>query len=227
MNIEPSTSTLCVDEPNPLVAAACVRLLSETEVEALAALARDTRRTDDVVVALLSAQTASSRVNLLAAWPQFGSHSARRRREATRQARASAPPWAVLQRRGLPFALTWHAFERFVERHGPFCSRDAAAAGLDMEASAAARIRRRTLLGQEQWRGPSGVLFVVKRDGHGAPPVCVTVLPRELATIAINAREIEPDRDRDEVAPPSHECPVLGCGHGTKPCSTERRRCAR
>jgi hypothetical protein len=226
MNTEPSTSRLYVDEPNPLVAAACVRLLSETEVEALAALARDTRRTDDVVVALLSAQTASSRVNLLAAWPRLGARAARRRGEATRQASASAPPWAVLPRRGLPFALTWHAFERFVERHGPFCSRDAAAAGLDMEAAAAARIRPRTLLGQEQWRGPSGVLFVVKRDGRGAPLVCVTVLPRiGPSLIAIHALAIEPDRDPDEVEPDSHERPVLG--DGIEPCSSERRRCAR
>ena len=50
---------------------------------------------------------------------------------------------------------------------------------LNAEALSATPVRQRTLSGEQKWVGPSGVIFVMRRDGNRALPVCVTVLPRE------------------------------------------------
>lgn len=226
MNIKPLASTCGVDELSVLLSAACARVLSQAEVEALCGLAAQLGRSEPVVVELLSARSAPSRLNLLAAWPRLRSWTARRGREAQRQADRS--PGRVPPAQGaLPFTLTHHAIERFVERYGPFPSHESARVSLETEASAATPIRERTIVGQEQWRGPSGVLFVVKRDGRGAPPVCVTVLPRRSRRIAISELETEPDRDQDEGTPDSHERLSFGSDGRRGPCSSDARRCAR
>ena len=74
--------------------------------------------------------------------------------------------------RSVPHALTRHAVERYVERHRPGWTYDAARSELE-------RMLPRAVLhedvagGEPIWRLPSGVLLVVRRDG-----VVATVLPR-------------------------------------------------
>ena len=171
---------LPADELDRLVAEACARALSETELETLCRLAQQAGRSETIVVQLLSAGTVAGRINLRGARALTAPHASRpptpksiRRDKAAEKATRIKAARAT----GLPFSITEHAFERFVERHCPHELPDLAMAHLVAEAASATPLRDRTITGQEQWIGPSGVLFVMKRDGAHAPPVCVTVLP--------------------------------------------------
>ncbi len=74
--------------------------------------------------------------------------------------------------------ITNHAADQFVRRFAREMSLGEALAHLSAKARFAARLKARTLLGQEQWAidGPACVL-VIKRDRPSGDAVVVTVLP--------------------------------------------------
>lgn len=73
--------------------------------------------------------------------------------------------------------ITQHAAERYVKRiDGSLSSREAMAL-LEQLAPTAAPLKKKTIMGQEQWKleHPFPCVLVVKRDGGATPPVVVTV----------------------------------------------------
>lgn len=88
-------------------------------------------------------------------------------------------------------SITPHAVERFVQRHAPAMSHRQARAYLEEKAPHAARLKERTIKGDQQWQlhDPECVL-VMKRDFRLRAWVCVTVLPEPEGT-AINDEEME------------------------------------
>ena len=79
--------------------------------------------------------------------------------------------------------LTHHAVERFRKRWVPELGYDDARQALIVLASEAKPMTARSLKGDEMWIA-DGVRFVVRRDGDGLPPTCVTVLEREAGLLA-------------------------------------------
>lgn len=79
--------------------------------------------------------------------------------------------------------LTHHAVERFRNRWVPELGQEDARQALIVLASEAKPMVGRSLKGDEMWIA-DGVRFVVRRDGDGYPPVCVTVLEREPGPLA-------------------------------------------
>lgn len=102
-----------------------------------------------------------------------------------RRPRPSRPAYRkshLYVRDSFPFHMTDHAVERFYARWPSFGGDPEALAA---EISAAAPTKKRSLMGDQIWVGPTGALFVVKYDlvddrdrrSHDGRPVCVTVLP--------------------------------------------------
>lgn len=154
-----------------LVDKACSQLLSEGDLEELSQEARSQHQTEAVLRRLLLAGTAASRHNLLAT--QSLGHAAKRvDHNLLKQWRKKARQKRVRQIRtsNQPFSLTYHAIQRFFERHPQFQDLD-----LEVEARASVPMKGKTLSGDKQWAGPSGVVFVVRRD-RDMSLVCVTIL---------------------------------------------------
>lgn len=165
--------------------AARKRELARQEIDLLCAYAREAGQANDVVLALLQAGTAAARTNLLAARVGLLGSNGPRRRQASVAATTIdyTPPGrgnsGYLDIPGAPFAVTQHAFERYAQRYASD-DLEAAAVAFAVEVAGAGPIRERALTGDELWRGPTGVMFVVKRDGSDgsdrARATCVTVL---------------------------------------------------
>jgi len=117
----------------------------------------------------------------------------------------------------MKLAFTEHAVDQFVKRHAPsFILLSEARRVLEEDGEAAAPMKERTCLGQEQFRclvrasmsampEMVEVIFVIKRDRNTA--VCVTVLPapeptnadkfyEEATEAVVTARESRPHRRR-------------------------------
>lgn len=76
--------------------------------------------------------------------------------------------------------FTRHAVDRYRQFHmfGPEASDEASRVTLDEHAAEAVRLPGRTIRDDEIWTIHAlGVEMVVKRDGPGGEPVCVTILP--------------------------------------------------
>lgn len=82
--------------------------------------------------------------------------------------------------------VTLHAVERFISRHRRSLTIAEGRAELRAALPLARPLKEKTWHGDEQWvLAELGVVAVIKRDGHGLPPVCVTVLPaRDVREIA-------------------------------------------
>lgn len=79
--------------------------------------------------------------------------------------------------------MTHHAVDRYASRHRPGMPKEDVLEELRREAASAAPVRGLTVLGDEQWKSDSGVLFVVKRGAKARTgrtvSIAVTVLPAE------------------------------------------------
>ena len=171
-----------------LVVEACNRLLSEGELQTLCKQAEQANQRESVLVRLLRARTSAGRTNLASAKAlttgyRTVSHPASMRSDRSAAQEDRRRHNGVLGAR-LPFALTHHASEQYISRHLPGESMEKAQAFLDREASEAAPLRDKTFSGDSQWIGPSGVIFVVRRDADAVLPVCVTILPRPSGGLA-------------------------------------------
>jgi hypothetical protein len=161
-----------------LVAEACTRTLSSEEAEQLYRLAYLDSKMESVLVKLLLAKTAAGRANLVAVRALMARSKSRRAVLPPRKQQRSVLEVKSHSER-LPFVVTDHAFERFAERCMKGQSYEEVQVYLNAEALSATPVRQRTLSGEQKWVSQSGVVFVMRRDGNGALPVCVTVLPRE------------------------------------------------
>lgn len=161
-----------------LLAEACTRTLSSEEAEQLCRLAFLDSKVEGVLVKLLLAKTAAGRANVVAVRILMARSTPRRSVLPPRRQQRSVLEVKSRSER-LPFVVTDHAFERFAERCMKGQPYEQIQAYLNAEAMSATPVRQRTLSGEQQWVSQSGVIFVMRRDGNGALPVCVTVLPRE------------------------------------------------
>jgi hypothetical protein len=183
-----------------LVKEACLRDLTQDEVDLLCALAAKEGRTQEACLSILTAQTAAGRNNLKLAKDLRVSPRYTKTREEVRRQKEERGLAIVklLCHYRLPFVVTNHAFERYAERHLRSEPLERAIAYLTEEAKTATPIREKTLTGDEQWVSTSGVIFVMRRDGGKSRPVCVTVLPREEdKTVGHKVRVGKPLRRRD------------------------------
>ena len=159
-----------------LVERACSQVLSEGDLRQLCLHAQREGLSETVLLRLMRAGTAASRTNLMAAKSLTSSHLAQRhdvgriKKEGMESSNGRMHHSLALN---LPFLVTDHAFERFLERH-PL---DGGMDFLLAEARSSAPIRNKTMSGDSQWVGQSGIVFVTRRDQGKPLPVCVTVLP--------------------------------------------------
>ena len=167
-----SYATHCVETSlDGIVREACSRELSADELLRLQTMAIRAGRGSEVLLTLLKAGTAASRLNIAGA-----------RDLRTIRPKRPAPgvvgllpggPGVVVRLPGVRFVLTGHACEQFAARF-PSPPGEDERAKLTADAMTAAPIRARTLSGDEQWVSASGARYVLKRDKRD--PVCVTVL---------------------------------------------------
>lgn len=170
------------EELEALLSEACSRQLSEEEVSRMCLMAEAAGRSQSVLIRLITSGTSAGRLNLSAAGALTSRHSPKRHdRKEIRQVKADEVAARVTKDKSsnLPFGVSNHAFERYVQRHSPNEPVEVAVTWLILEAASASPIRDRTMSGDEQWVGQTGVVFVVRRDGNGSLPVCVTVIPKE------------------------------------------------
>ena len=168
-----------------LVDRACTEVLSETELQELYTQAADAKQTEEVLLQLMRAGTSVSRTNLRAAKGLKSAHKTLNRHpKPPRKPRLTHynKQMHASQVMNLPFVVTNHAFERFVARHYPDKPLQEVLEFLRNEARAAAPIRDKTTKGDAQWKSPSGIIFVVRRDKKQPLPICVTILPIDTAT---------------------------------------------
>jgi len=182
-----------------ILAIAHTRVLTSEEQRRLAHLASLDGKQQHVILSLMRAGTAASRANLLAS-ALAGQHAPKRHsRSAAIQEKRNHRAGSVSDGRvtGLAFTLTHHAVERYAERHTDGQTTESTMEYLTREAVTATPMRARTQSGEQQWVSQSGVVFVLKRDGYGALPVCVTILPRDEDKVpGHHAREGKPRKSR-------------------------------
>lgn len=162
-----------------LLRAAEDRLLTPDELHVLSVAASSGAR-DEIIVSLLMARKAHARSNLMASG--IGRARLNRRRELweiRKNILESSKTSEVRKTTSLPFILSSHAITRFRERYVSDEEQDEVAPRLEREAMTSVPIKERTICGEEQWRSPDGVVFVIKRDGPGRSPICVTIIPRQ------------------------------------------------
>jgi hypothetical protein len=74
--------------------------------------------------------------------------------------------------------ITYHAAERFVERHAPELTLTQGRAYLEEQAPLAAHLKEKTIKGDHQWQlDDPYCILVMKKDWRTREWVCVTVLP--------------------------------------------------
>ncbi len=161
---------------------ACTRTLTEPEIQRMCTLADEENRSQSVLLRLISAGTSAGRTNLSAAKTLTSRHAPRH--HDRREVRAEKAAEVVERERlgkaeKLPFSLTSHACERFIERHLSHETADKAMEFLVTEARTATPLKERAINGEQQWISESGIRFVMRHDSNHTLPVCVTVLPKE------------------------------------------------
>jgi hypothetical protein len=78
----------------------------------------------------------------------------------------------------MPFLITDHVIERYIERYAPGLTETEARVQLDGLAAGAVRVRQKTLCGDTQWAN-NNMLFVTRRDRGNGAEICVTILPKD------------------------------------------------
>lgn len=159
------------------------RILTDSELEEFCALCTESER-NQVLIRLMKSGTAAARENLRSAKGLKAGHEATKALETVRKVKqfrkdqkaGTKRTFRQTQASGLPFGVTDHAFERFVDRH--MHEEVGAYEKLLEEARQACPIRKKTFAGDEQWVSPSGIVFVVHRDTNPSALVCVTILPK-------------------------------------------------
>lgn len=74
-------------------------------------------------------------------------------------------------------SFTHHAVERYTERYAAGASPEEAEEQLRREAGLAVRVRQKAKGGRERWLTPGGAVLIIRRNGPGRSPTCITVLP--------------------------------------------------
>ena len=105
-----------------LVQRACAQILSDVELQELCSQTVEAKQVEAVLLQLLNAKTVASRTNLRNAPTLRSGHIARKMYHSSKSARIEKgrhlnKDCIASKAVNLPFVVTGHAFERFIERH--------------------------------------------------------------------------------------------------------------